>query len=96
MRKVEKVSVVIATKDEEKNIGRLLESIKKQTYCSWEIIVVDNSSSDGTVKLARKYTRAVYNCGPERSAQRNFGVDKSLGKYVLILDADMELSSRVG
>ncbi len=85
------VSVVIATKNEESNIIRNLKSIKNQTYKDVEIIVVDNNSIDNTVKISKKYTNKVYTKGPERSAQRNFGVSKAKGKYVLIIDADMEL-----
>jgi glycosyltransferase involved in cell wall biosynthesis len=88
------VSVVITTKNEEHNIGNCLESIKNQTYPQdkIEIIVVDNNSIDQTKKIAKKYTKKVYNFGPERSAQRNFGIlKKAKGKYILFLDADMSL-----
>lgn len=60
-----------------------------------EIIVVDNNSTDNTVKIARGFTDKVYNKGPERSAQRNFGVKEAKGKYILYLDADMILSESV-
>lgn len=89
------VSIVVTTKNEEKNIEKLLSNIRNQTYKDIEIIVVDNNSTDRTVKVARKFTNMVYDKGPERSAQRNFGVRKAKGKYVLIVDADMELSSGV-
>ena len=89
------VSVIITTKNEEAVIGDLLETIKKQTYKNFEIIVVDNNSTDKTVEIAKRYTKLVFNKGPERSAQRNFGVGKAKGEYVLILDADMQLSKRV-
>ncbi|MCX6000372.1 MAG: glycosyltransferase [Chloroflexi bacterium] len=89
------VSVVVTTKNEEKNIGNCLQSIKDQTYPSLEIIVVDNDSSDQTKDVARRYTDRVYDKGPERSAQRNFGVARATGKYVLYLDADMILSREV-
>lgn len=91
------VSVVIATYNEEKNIKNCLESIRKQTYPDnkIEVIVVDNGSTDKTKKTAKKYTDKVFNFGPERSAQRNFGAKKSRGKYYLYLDADMILSPKV-
>jgi len=91
------ISVIITTKNEEKNIGNCLESIKAQT-CSQEkieIIVIDNNSTDRTKEIARKYTKKVYNFGPERSAQRNFGAKKAKGEYLLFLDADMILSPTV-
>ena len=86
------VSIVITTKNEEKNIENCLISIQKQTYQNTEIIVVDNSSSDKTKELSLKYTKNIYNKGPERSAQRNFGmIEKSNGFYVMFVDADMML-----
>ncbi len=90
-----KISVIITTKNEEKNIGNLLESLQKQTFKNFEIIVVDNNSSDKTKEIAKEFGAEVYNKGPERSAQRNFGVEKSKGNYVLILDADMILEPEV-
>ena len=90
-----KVSVVITTKNEEKNIENCLKSIKRQTYKNIEIIVVDNNSEDKTKEIAKKYTKLVFNKGPERSGQRNFGRRRSRGKYVLYLDADMILTPKV-
>lgn len=89
------VSIVISTKNEAINLPRLFTSIANQTYKRFETIVVDNSSSDATVSIARSFTKKVFTRGPERSAQRNYGVSKAVGKYVLILDADMELQKTV-
>ena len=93
-KKLPVVSVVITTKNEEKHITDCLQSIKKQTYPvdKIEIIVVDNHSIDKTKIFAKKYTEKIYDCSPERSAQRNFGAKKSTGQYFLYLDADMILS----
>ncbi len=92
------VSVVISTKNEEKNIENCLNSIVFQTYPkeNIEIIVVDNSSTDRTKEISQKYTDKVFNKGPERSTQRNFGMlEKSTGQYLMFLDADMILSPNV-
>lgn len=89
------VSVIVTTKNEAGNIGRFFKSIISQTYKNIELIVVDNNSSDETVSISKKYTKKVFNYGPERSAQRNYGAKKSKGIYLLFLDADMELSSNV-
>jgi glycosyltransferase involved in cell wall biosynthesis len=91
------VSVVVTTKNEEKNIEKCLKSVKNQNYPQKlvEIIVIDNNSTDKTREIARKYTDRVYDKGPERSAQRNFGVEKSQGEYLIYLDADMILSRNV-
>lgn len=89
------VSVILTTKNEGANVARFLNSIKNQRSVKPEIIVVDNNSCDDTKDIASKFTDKVYNHGPERSVQRNFGAEKSSGKYLLFLDADMELSPGV-
>ena len=90
------ISVVITTKNEEKNIENCLKSIKTQTYQDKiEIIVVDNNSIDKTKEIAGKYTDLIFDKGPERSSQRNFGVRQSNGEYFLYLDADMILHPEV-
>lgn len=91
------VSVIVTTRNEARHIGNCLESVKKQTYSREliEIIVVDNNSSDKTKEIALGYTDKVYTRGPERSAQRNFGVQQAKGKYILYLDSDMTLSPGV-
>jgi len=93
MMKVPLVSVVVTTKNEEKNIARCLASIKAQTHPNLEIIVVDNDSSDRTKEISRQFTDSVHNKGPERSAQRNYGmIEIARGEYVTFIDADMVLS----
>lgn len=89
------VSIVISTKNEEENIENVLKSLKKQTYKNIEVIVVDNNSTDKTKEIAKIYTDKVFNKGPERSWQRNFGLERAKGDFVLILDADMILTERV-
>jgi glycosyltransferase involved in cell wall biosynthesis len=89
------VSIVITTKNEEKNIERCLQSIKGQTYPEHciEIIVIDNQSNDRTKELAKQYTDQVFDKSPERSAQRNYGIlSIAKGDFILFLDADMILS----
>lgn len=89
------VSVIITTKNEQDVIYNLLLSIKKQSYQNIEVILVDNNSSDNTIKIAQEFTKKIYNFGPERSAQRNFGIKKAQGEYIFVVDADMVLSKDV-
>lgn len=87
------VSVVVTTRNEERNIGNCLRSIREQTYPNIEIIVVDNNSDDRTKEISANFTDKVYNVGPERSAQRNHGLLKvAVGKYRAYFDADMLLA----
>ncbi len=89
------VTVIVATKNEERQIERCLKSIRKQGYDNLELIVVDNFSTDDTVRLASSFADIVVRVGPERSSQRNRGIALARGRFVLIIDADMELSSSV-
>ena len=84
-----KLSVLIITKNEEKNIRRCLESIQ------WadEIIVVDTFSSDKTVAICREFTDKVFQknwtgYGP----QKNFCASKAKNRWVLNVDADEIIS----
>jgi glycosyltransferase involved in cell wall biosynthesis len=95
MERKMKASIIITTKNEERNMKNILESLKNQTFQDFEIIVVDNNSTDKTKEISKEYGALVFNKGPERSAQRNFGVSKASGKYVLILDADMILEKNL-
>ncbi|OIO35457.1 MAG: hypothetical protein AUJ74_06260 [Candidatus Omnitrophica bacterium CG1_02_44_16] len=91
------VSVIISTKNEACRIGFCLASIINQDFCHEriEVIVVDNNSTDSTKEIAARYGAKICNFGPERSAQRNFGIKQAHGEYILYLDADMQLSKTV-
>jgi len=89
------VSVIIPTKNSEKFLEKCLESVKNQTYKNLEIIVVDNNSTDKTKEIARKFTNKVFNRGPERSAQVNFGVSQASGEYAYKVDSDFILDKGV-
>lgn len=83
------VSVIIPTRNSARTLDKCLKSIQDQTYPNIEIILVDNNSTDNTKEIAKKYTNKVYNKGPERSAQRNYGAKKAKGEYLLIHDSDI-------
>ncbi len=95
MNKNPLVSVIVTTKNEQNHIENCLKSIASGTYKNTEIIVVDNNSTDKTKEIAGKYTSEIFNKGPERSAQRNFGIKKAKGEFLVFIDADMILSKDV-
>ena len=96
MKKKSLVSIIITTRNEEVVIGNLLKSVLRQTYKSLEIILVDNKSVDETLNIVRKFKEVkIYQQGPERSAQRNFGAKNAKGDFLFFLDADMELTPKV-
>ena len=86
-----KISIIIPTKNEQKNISSCLKSCTSQDYPSLEIIVIDNYSTDRTLDIAQKFTQNLYLKGSERSAQRNFGATVAKGNFLLFIDADMTL-----
>lgn len=86
------ISVVIVTKDEEKNIKDALESVKEFS----EIIVIDSFSSDRTVDICKKYTKNVYQEEWKGYAnQKQKGIDRASLPWVLILDADERITKEL-
>lgn len=86
------VSVVIPTKNSAGTLERCLLSVAEQTYPAVEAVVIDNFSTDSTYDIALELGCHVAQRGPERSAQRNYGIRLAQGDFILILDADMVLS----
>jgi glycosyltransferase involved in cell wall biosynthesis len=89
------VSIIITSKNSENFLEMCLKSIKFQSYKQIEIIIVDNNSIDKTKEIAKKYTKLIFNKGPERSAQRNFGASKAKGSYFYFVDSDFSLEKDV-
>ena len=90
------VSIIVTTKNEERNIVNCLTSIRIQNYPKIEIIVVDNASSDNTKALAKDLADLVVDMGPERSRQRNHGIcELASGIYAMFVDADMVLTGQL-
>lgn len=87
-----RISVVINTLNEEKNLPRALKSVKSLAD---EIIVVDMESDDDTVKIAKKHGAQVFShkkMGYVEPA-RNFAISKATGEWIFLLDADEEVSA---
>lgn len=80
------VTAVVLAKNEEKNIAACLESLK---WCD-EVIVVDDYSKDNTVKIAEEYGTQVFKhkLNDDFASQRNFGLEKAKGEWVLFVDSD--------
>ncbi len=85
------VSVVIPVKDSIRTMEACCASIRAQTWEPLELVVIDNFSTDGTWEVAQEYAHHAEQAGPERSAQRNLGIERAKGPWVLWIDADMEL-----
>ena len=89
------VSVIIPTKNSERTIRRCLESVCTQTYRNFEIVVVDNFSSDSTLRIAKEYADVVLLAGPERTSQVKQGAAHSKGDFIYKIDSDFVLEPLV-
>ncbi|MBI2008141.1 glycosyltransferase family 2 protein [Candidatus Amesbacteria bacterium] len=85
------LSAVITTWNEEKNIARAISSAKP---IADEIIVVDTESTDKTVEIAKKLGARVFHHANTGIVEpvRNFSISKAKGDWILLLDADEEIS----
>lgn len=87
-------SVVIPTYNRAGFIARTLDSVLAQTYPHYEIIVVDNCSTDGTAEAVAPFVAAGrvrfirHDRNYERARSRNTGMDAASGDYVTLLDSD--------
>lgn len=85
-------SIIIPTYNRANTISRAIKSVVGQTYSNWELIIVDDGSTDNTLEVVRSYIddriKYFYKDHEERSVARNFGIDKSSGLYISFLDDD--------
>jgi glycosyltransferase involved in cell wall biosynthesis len=72
-----------------------LESVKNQNYFPYEVIIVDNFSTDSTVDMAKHFGARIIKHKGNQASARNIGVSKSLGNYILFLDSDEILEKEV-
>lgn len=105
-RTIPAVSIIISMYNTEKYIGECLDSILAQTFQDFEVIVVDNCSTDNSAKIVESYVPKFTRGGVERlqlvrrkvnsgNPGKNFNLALTLsrGKYVFILDADDAITS---
>ncbi|HSW47878.1 MAG TPA: glycosyltransferase family 2 protein [Candidatus Saccharimonadales bacterium] len=80
------ISAVVLTKNEEKNISKCLTSL---SWCD-ELIIIDDHSTDRTIDIAKKTNAKIYQnlLNGNFAQQRNFGLNKASGDWVLFVDAD--------
>jgi glycosyltransferase involved in cell wall biosynthesis len=83
------ISVIVPTLDSAASLPHLLNSLRRQTDQSYELIIVDGGSSDETTDLARR-SGALVLTGGNRSQSRNVGARAAHSDKLLFLDSDME------
>lgn len=94
MSKPIKFSIIIPAYNVEKYIGECLNSILSQSYENYEVLVIDDGSSDSTVQMIKWYIEKdsrvkllqQKNAGPSRT--RNTGIECASGDYILFMDSD--------
>ncbi|MDO5835899.1 MAG: glycosyltransferase family protein [Methanobacterium sp.] len=86
-----KLSIIIPTFNEENYLPHLLESIKRQDFSDYEVIVADAGSEDSTRDIAREWGCKVVEGGLP-AVGRNRGAEAACGEHLLFLDSDVILT----
>ena len=94
------ISIIIPTYNRAHLISKTLESLLNQSYDNYEIIIVDDGSTDNTDEIVRPYLsdKLCYykKDNAERAAARNFGTQKAKGEYINWFDSDdLALSNHI-
>lgn len=86
------VSVVIPAYNAEAFLARAIRSVEAQTFRDFELVVVDDGSTDGTADIARGFGSVRYVRGAHlgEAAARNHGLEEATGELVAFVDADDE------
>lgn len=89
------VSVITPIYNSEKFLEAAILSVQNQTYSNWELILVDDASTDASEKIAREFysedSRITYEKFPENrgpAASRNRAIEMAKGEYIAFLDSD--------
>src|SRR3954470_15736661 len=92
------VSVVVIFKDEERFLAEAVDSVFRQTFDGWELLLVDDGSTDASGEIAReqlarrpghvRYLRHPGGANLGTGASRNMGAARARGRFLAFLDAD--------
>lgn len=88
------ISAIVPVYNTEKLIGRCIDSVIAQTYPDWELILVDDGSTDGSINVLREYEtkdsriKVIHqdNLGP--GLARNKGIENTVGDHIVFIDSD--------
>lgn len=87
-------SIIIPVYNAEKTLERCLKSICAQTFLNYEVILIDDGSSDNSLTICKKYEmqdqryRVIHQSNSGPSSARNAGLDISTGKWICFIDSD--------
>lgn len=90
------VSIITPCYNASATIAETIESVQDQTYSDWELLIVDDCSSDSSAEIIQKYAKEddriryfqTEKPSGSPSLPRNVGIDNSRGKYIAFLDSD--------
>ena len=87
------VSVIIPVFNAGKNVENCIQSLLNQTYKNFEILIIDDGSTDNTLTILEKYERnkkikVIHQTNSGVSTARNLGISEANGKYIGFVDAD--------
>ncbi len=89
------VSVIVPAFNSEAFLAEAIKSVRAQTFEDWELLVIDDGSTDGTLSVAQRAAEGdpriqAFSTGPSGgpARPRNLGIEKARGAYIAFLDAD--------
>ena len=91
---MDKISIIIPAYNAEKFLKEALDSVLSQTYRNFEVIIIDDGSTDNTFNIMREYTnkfdmiKSFHQDNQGQSATRNNALNHVSGDYIMFLDAD--------
>jgi len=89
-----KISVIVPVYNAERYISRCVDSILKQTYSDWELLLVDDGSKDNSLAILNDYgkkdsrIRTFHQENAGAGAARNVGLENAIGDYIVFIDSD--------
>lgn len=95
MKSTSFVSVVLPVYNEEKYLDACLSSLINQSYRNFEIVIINDGSTDNSLNIIKKYPAKAFNMehqGP--GAARNLGVSHARGEIIVFADADMRFDKK--
>lgn len=86
------VSIIMPVYNKEKYVARAIESVLHQTFQDWEMIIIDDGSTDRSLEICKQYTdtriHVTHTNNAGVSHARNVGLDQAQGNFVTFLDGD--------
>lgn len=91
------ISIIVPVYNSEKTLNRCVDSIFNQTFCDWELLLIDDGSTDQSGEICNQYAskdqriKVFHKNNGGVSSARNEGIKRSKGDYILMLDSDDSL-----